>query len=629
VTLNIASDAYGVTAAAWARSQHWEPAPPARTPPNWHSLTTAALLGDTQAQRVIERHEVTERVHRRLVAATGRVADIRTDRNWEPAPCHDRLRDGFIGPLPRRAYREVERVQGVEWSTGEWQAIERPAALRPEWVADPRKLHAQLRTCSAGWGVMRSPDGVYRAQPMRCGSPLCPTCLAHKARRVQERWAPMLAELAARGCRFVHVTLTQPARAAAPSGAWPMVLNANERTHYVHAQAATEVGLAVEGEPLGDALARLRASWTALRDSRATREWWGESVVGYLYGIEWTGRRHAAQDAGATWDARWHAHLHALVVLHPEVRDGRPGWQGDRGRLNPYRGGWAGRLVREWCARTPGADPAAQAVVRVTGDEGRTAADALREVLKYPFKPGELTDAQVVEVLATTKGGRFHLPGGAFHGASGAARCAASLVAAGLGADLGPSELRARVDAWADQAGRGYNAQARATVKGRRSEAARAERARVGVWRRLLVWWPAYHAARAAVEEGPAAQTLYRRPVEALDSRPGCAWADEKVGRAVVLDGWVRVTWADLRACERLGVSHLEVRLASAQTREGAMPGGWSDGVTALPMPHTDMVLSTAFLRGELRRWRPEVAARDADDLRTWVDGTPAPGPVQ
>jgi len=80
---------------------------------------------------------------------------------------------------------------------------------------------------------------------------------------------------------------------------------------------------------------------------------------------------------------------------------------------------WIGQFGDRWGQLSPGSSIEAQRLDAIGGDD---VLSAVKEVLKYPFKPGQLTHAQVLEVLASTKGRRFHLPGGFLHGNSRVAR---------------------------------------------------------------------------------------------------------------------------------------------------------------------------------------------------------------
>ena len=72
------------------------------------------------------------------------------------------------------------------------------------------------------------------------------------------------------------------------------------------------------------------------------------------------------------------------------------------------------QFVADWSATLGGrANGAGQDLVEV-GDMN----DGLREVLKYPCKPAALTSAQMLEMVAATKGLKSHQVFGCFHGQS-------------------------------------------------------------------------------------------------------------------------------------------------------------------------------------------------------------------
>lgn len=318
--------------------------------------------------------------------------------------------------------------------------------LRQSWTADPGRTSEQLAGCGRAAGVHRRADGSYGAHPYGCTSPLCPQCARRKAADRCARIAPVLAHLAARGYQLVHLTLTQPAFA---DGDTPTHLTEREQRAYeVPTLAGVEPGGAVPGEPLALALERFRSALTALRDGQASRAWWRSTVAGYVYGIEWTGRTRR----GGAWLPRWHVHAHLLVILRPGVEvatvDAHGGFE--------LRGPWVDRLVARWATVTTTTDPHTGERVRAVpwaqkvrplwgGREAVTA--AVRECLKYPFKVSALTDAQLTEVLATTKGRRAHMVGGCLHANSRVGRAARELREDGThGQDLGVADAALAFD---------------------------------------------------------------------------------------------------------------------------------------------------------------------------------------
>lgn len=346
-----------------------------------------------------------------------------------------------IGQDEHRGYTEtgIERRAVTQLAVNreygsELLAIPTARGLRRDWLADPKHAAGTMRQCSKSWGIIRRGESLG-AIPFGCGSALCPVCMHHKASKRVHKWAGLISGLVEEGYRVVHVTLTQPIDLGydVPVGfVGPLKLGTGRRSLLVGEDDAT--GAAVRGEPLGMALDRYRASLTGIRDSRARtgredsdREFWKRSVAGYIYGIEWTG--------GDESDPRWHVHGHLLLVLRPSVRLAWD-WSGklltlaDLARRGHEPTGeeyaaasWWSGMVERWCRHSSGNEAAqhARVVADLSYGGGASSADmvgAVREVLKYPFKPGDLTTAQLGEVLVTAKGRRFHLPGGVFHGSS-------------------------------------------------------------------------------------------------------------------------------------------------------------------------------------------------------------------
>ena len=272
-------------------------------------------------------------------------------------------------------------------------------AIREEWSPAPQKLAQQLNGCGVTRGIHRK-GGRVASHVMGCTSSLCPDCCRRKAGKRVGKMAGTLAALAARGYQLAHLTITQP---VGPNHNRPVVLvssferQKHRRACNIEGTPISDNGYAVPGESLGDALDRLRVAMTALRDGQGSREWWASTVLGNVYGIEWTGHHKE------TRALRWHVHAHMLIVF-------RPGIDLDQ---------WIGRFGDRWGQLSPGSSVQAQ---RLDAIEGDNVLAAVKEVLKYPFKPGDLTHAQLLEVLASTKGRRFHLPGGFLHGNSRVAR---------------------------------------------------------------------------------------------------------------------------------------------------------------------------------------------------------------
>jgi len=228
---------------------------------------------------------------------------------------------------------------------------------------------------------------------------------------------PRILGLAERGYQIAQLTITQP---VGEDHGRPVVLVTpyEEKRHRLALQrAGTPIrrdGYAVSGEALGGGLDRLRAAMTGVRDGNGkvdtgerSRDWWHGTVAGNIYGIEWTGHKVKADPTARI--PRWHVHAHMLVIFHPGVDLVE----------------WMRTFTSRWCDVCPGASFRAQDLRAL---EGNRLKDAIHEVLKYPFKPAQLTHAQLLEVLASTKGRRFHLPGGFLHGNSKIGRAVSDLV---------------------------------------------------------------------------------------------------------------------------------------------------------------------------------------------------------
>ncbi|MCO4773258.1 MAG: protein rep [Deltaproteobacteria bacterium] len=232
--------------------------------------------------------------------------------------------------------------------------------LREDWLADPQKAADKLTTCSSAWGVgvrVQGGSAAVESVPYGCKDPLCPACSHQRAGRRVSKWLGVIGELQARGYSVLHLTTTQPA---------------------------------IEGEGLGEAIARLHKAWRGVRQNRSTRDWWRGSVLGDLRGREWTGKNRQGS-------RRWHVHMHTVIVLRPGVDSGE----------------WFEQWLRIWENASDGAQEWGQDCNVIEGTEADRLG-ALREVLKYPFKAGDLSDWQILEVLAETKGMRHQEAGTGF-----------------------------------------------------------------------------------------------------------------------------------------------------------------------------------------------------------------------
>ena len=302
------------------------------------------------------------------------------------------------GRLAVRRLAICTELEGQE----HWQTVKTDGRMvRPDWFADPQKAAIALDQCQRGWGVHRSGQGSA-LHPYGCTSPLCPLCASQSAgRRLQRREAEAMA-IAAAGCPVVHLTFTQRARG---DGLRPVVLTPDEAQRF--GMPSLPSGYSVSGESLHAAMERLSEAWKALRFNASSRQWWTDTVVGGLTGREFTGA------SKRDWRAlRWHVHQHNVLMLAPgtDVQ------------------AWLARFRLVWC-KVADAGPSGQHISDLS--ECADLRHALREVLKYPFKSWTLTNAQLVDALAVTKGLRWHLPIGALHGSSKMGKAVALLVDTG------------------------------------------------------------------------------------------------------------------------------------------------------------------------------------------------------
>lgn len=254
---------------------------------------------------------------------------------------------------------------------------------RPQpWKLDLEDTARRLLLCETGgvvlWDVA---GGKWCGRVLGCGVRVCPVCARARAARAAVRWRAVLEAAAADGAVFRHLTLTQRADAA-PGG---LVTTHELRRGWrgTLARPDLEGAKPTGGESLGGSYRRLRGALRAVRQGRATRERWRLGLGAYLVGCEWTGR-------GPGGVPRWHVHAH-ILTCHP--RGEAPS------SANP--------LLEDW-ARAVDGSPRAQ-------HARDCEADALAEVLKYPFKPAHLTSAMRIETLAYARGLHPHHVGGAWH----------------------------------------------------------------------------------------------------------------------------------------------------------------------------------------------------------------------
>lgn len=338
----------------------------------------------------------------------------------EILPADSRLGVAGDRSVGGRMFRHTKPVYRT--AAGQYVSVEDAREVPVSWPLSPRRIAGRLAVCARAWSVFGTATGASSA-PIRCGAPLCPRCLGAEAGARVRAWFPVVEALRAAGCTVVHLTATQPASLPGEPGATrrPVVLrDGRELARFAPGlkagggRLAVREGAAVPGPGLGSRIASLAGAWSQVTNTnKRGRAWWSASVVGALLGREWTSERELAP--GERW-LRWHVHQHALVVLRPGVSIS---WvrRGDR-TVADARGWWAD-FLRFWHEHMAGADAAGQHLARVE-DTG----SALVEVLKYPFKPVSLTQAQAIETITATAGLHHHQVSGCWHGRSAIGRAA-------------------------------------------------------------------------------------------------------------------------------------------------------------------------------------------------------------
>ena len=293
----------------------------------------------------------------------------------------------------RDGYR---RTVGAALSDGSLVAVEDGRAVT--WPVDLVREAERLNQCEHG-GVLLWDRATrqWRPSPMLCGARGCPRCARARIGRWVWRWMPFFTAAATDRAMLAQITLTQPASISPGALVLP-----HERTRFRGGSTPGEWGTAVGGESLTGSYLRFRDHWTSVREDRATKVRWRRSLAGCCYGIEWT-QRPDMRKARGPQVPRWHCHAHLLVVV-PRTR-----------RWPDVRATWA-ELRRDWCSAA-GASPRAQDFQRL-GSGDQTVEDAVLEVMKYPFKVGDLSVAGCVEAYASLRGVRPHHVAGALHATS-------------------------------------------------------------------------------------------------------------------------------------------------------------------------------------------------------------------
>ena len=279
--------------------------------------------------------------------------------------------------------------------------VERPREMREDWRPTPQAIARSLTTCSRNFMVRKGSEG-FSSVPCRCNRAVCAICGSYKAAARVAREVPMYGALARRGYKLVHCTFT--------------ARNDQFKGQRLPTEGAEYA--AVSGEALGDAWERQTHTVKRLRDSRRTREWWKSAVLAGTLGTEVTGRHPR------THFKRWHVHTHALLALRSGVLDDAVvETDPSTGRRSVVGGSFIERLREEWCSIAD-ADPAGLHLSLVDGTDDDALQSGVEEVVKYPYKQGDLTVPQLLEIESTTKGLKPHQVFGALHGSSTYAKAA-------------------------------------------------------------------------------------------------------------------------------------------------------------------------------------------------------------
>ena len=282
-----------------------------------------------------------------------------------------------------------EQVDAVEIKPGTLVLVE-GRMLRADWLADPAKLARSLASCGKHAGVHQTRDGKWGEHGLGCGTPQCPWCASGRAQSAQDKYKPQALKLLETG-DYVAVNATLTQRVAYLDPDQPVVSGRFENEGH---------GYSVQGARLGAELDRWSASFTALRDNRGAdgRAIW-DAVVAGVAGVEWTGVDPRGR-------RRWHVHGHVLLIVRRE----------ELGEFSVDAAGnmsspWVDALRARWC-QVSDAEPTGVhvALVATSGQQVDKVERALREVLKYPYKPASLTPAQLCEALAAAKGRKMARP---------------------------------------------------------------------------------------------------------------------------------------------------------------------------------------------------------------------------
>jgi hypothetical protein len=361
-------------------------------------------------------------------------------------------------------------VTGVQLGDGSIVHVPDARGLREDWAADPETTVGRLAHCAEVWPVRPTAAG-WKASPHTCGVGICPLCASLRVAEKRALWTGSLQALAEQGYHVVLMTRTR----RVVDGDAPVVWTEADRArwgpcpHETHDDATTHpgadedaahmsapealahlalgVGYPVPGETLGSAWDDLSAGWRSVLDGRdvvdwqgrrlARRTWWARTVVAQVDAMEATQVRTDGDGRAAA--VRWNVHAHTILVLDPTALDldrdteviQVPSQHADRPDRTVRRVRGDAAWWRVWLSGWLGVVDAEEApqdarVISARGNPGEMAA-AIREVVKYAGKLSDMTDAGIIEWLATTKGRRPHRAGGTMHGGTRRGRVARAL----------------------------------------------------------------------------------------------------------------------------------------------------------------------------------------------------------
>lgn len=254
-----------------------------------------------------------------------------------------------------------------------------------------RKIGARMAGCGQFQLPLFRRDAAEgdsgRPLVLGCRCRICPTCMAARRGRYDRRYRPQLQALQAAGYPILFITLTRQTQEWQP-------------------------------DRLRQELQEVRECWSSLRKGDQEHSWrrrwreWSALIAGGLYGLEATLYRRGPggviePDADGVLPRRNHAHLHAVVVLHPHVDHHLA-----EGRLRDW---WLDACrARGWEAAED-----AQDVQLVDAERLENEQDPLSYVVKYIGKPDDLLSVQdAEEFLEGCRGLRQVQTFGVLHGAA-------------------------------------------------------------------------------------------------------------------------------------------------------------------------------------------------------------------